>query len=186
LGIQQTKKSIRNVRPEPPLQGGEARDGRARTFSQDYRPCGQPVAEGGSGRLRPVPPQAGHFKRMNAMPSDFPFRSTGFATYPVPPQFGQSFGLTLLPLIGWEDFRRRIGKVRGKRFCVTNREQESSRSDEDLPRDCCAKEWNRRLPTLSELGMQPERIDFVQPWLALLLCLLPASGHGLQTPPRSS
>jgi hypothetical protein len=36
---------------------------------------------------------------MNAMPSDFPFMSTGFATYPVPPQFGQSFGLTPLPLI---------------------------------------------------------------------------------------
>ena len=121
------------MRPGPPLQGGEARDGRARTFSQDYRPCGQPVAEGGSGRLRPVPPQAGHFKRMNAMPSDFPFRSTGFATYPVPPQFGQSFGITPLPLIGWEDFLRRICKVRGKCFCVTNREQESNRRDQDLP-----------------------------------------------------
>ena len=33
------------------------------------------------------------------MPSDLPFMSTGFATYPVPPQFGQSFGLTPLPLL---------------------------------------------------------------------------------------
>jgi hypothetical protein len=46
-----------------------------------------------------VPPQAGHFKRINATPSDLPFKSTGFATYPVPPQFGQSSGATPLPLI---------------------------------------------------------------------------------------
>ena len=35
---------------------------------------------------------------MNATPSDLPFKSTGFATYPVPPQFGQSSGVTPLPL----------------------------------------------------------------------------------------
>ena len=49
-------------------------------------------------RFRPVPPQAGHFNRINATPSDLPFKSTGFATYPVPPQFGQSSGLTPIPL----------------------------------------------------------------------------------------
>jgi hypothetical protein len=36
--------------------------------------------------------------RINATPSDLPFKSTGFATYPLPPQFGQSFELTPLPL----------------------------------------------------------------------------------------
>ena len=35
---------------------------------------------------------------MNATPSDFPFKSTGFATYPEPPQLGQSPGSTPLPL----------------------------------------------------------------------------------------
>jgi hypothetical protein len=45
-----------------------------------------------------VPAQAGHFKRINATPSDLPFKSTGFATYPVPPQLGQSSGLNPLPL----------------------------------------------------------------------------------------
>jgi hypothetical protein len=49
-------------------------------------------------RFRPVPPQTGHFNRINATPSDLPFKSTGFATYPVPPQFGQSSGLTPIPL----------------------------------------------------------------------------------------
>jgi hypothetical protein len=45
-----------------------------------------------------VPAQAGHFNRINATPSDLPFKSTGFATYPVPPQLGQSSGLNPLPL----------------------------------------------------------------------------------------
>ena len=40
-------------------------------------------------RFWPVPPQAGHFTRINATPSDLPFKSTGFAIYPVPPQVGQ-------------------------------------------------------------------------------------------------
>jgi len=40
------------------------------------------------GRFRPVPAQAGHFKRINATPSDLPFMSTGFAINPLPPQFG--------------------------------------------------------------------------------------------------
>jgi hypothetical protein len=63
---------------------------------------------------------------MNAMPSDFPFKSTGFATYPVPPQVGQSFGLTPSPLVSWDDFLSRIFKVRGELFRVTNHEQESA------------------------------------------------------------
>lgn len=36
--------------------------------------------------------------RINATPSDLPFKFTGFAMYPVPPQFGQSSGSTPLPL----------------------------------------------------------------------------------------
>ena len=70
---------------------------RFRTFRKHRRPCGQPAVEGGIERFWPVPAQAGHFKRMNATPSDLPFKSTGFATYPVPPQLGQSSGATPLP-----------------------------------------------------------------------------------------
>jgi len=44
-----------------------------------------------------VPAQAGQTVRINATPSDLPFKSTGFAIYPVPPQFGQSSGSTPLP-----------------------------------------------------------------------------------------
>ena len=71
---------------------------RLRTFRKHHGPCGQPVAVGEIERFRPVPPQAGHFNRIKATPSDLPFKSTGFAMYPVPPQFGQSSGLTPLPL----------------------------------------------------------------------------------------
>lgn len=70
---------------------------RFRTFRKHRRPCGQPAVVGEIGRFRPVPPQAGHLVRMNATPSDFPFKSTGFATYPEPPQFGQSSGATPSP-----------------------------------------------------------------------------------------
>jgi len=35
--------------------------------------------------------------RINATPSDLPFKSTGLATYPEPPQFGQLSGSTLSP-----------------------------------------------------------------------------------------
>jgi hypothetical protein len=70
---------------------------RFRTFRKHRRPCGQPAVVGGIGCFRPVPLQAGHFERINATPSDLPFKSTGFATYPVPPQFGQSSGATPLP-----------------------------------------------------------------------------------------
>ena len=47
--------------------------------------------------FRPVPPQTGHLERINATPSTLPFRSTGFATYPLPPQFEQSSGATPFP-----------------------------------------------------------------------------------------
>jgi len=70
---------------------------RFRTFRKHRRPCGQPAVVGEIGRFRPVPPQAGHFVRIKATPSDFPFKSTGFATYPEPPQFGQSSGATPSP-----------------------------------------------------------------------------------------
>ncbi len=66
-------------------------------FRKHRRPCGQPAVVGEIGRFRPVPPQAGHLVRINATPSDLPFKSTGFATYPEPPQFGQSSGATPSP-----------------------------------------------------------------------------------------
>jgi len=66
-------------------------------FRKHRRPCGQPAAVGEIGRFRPVPAQAGHLIRIKATPSDFPFKSTGLATYPEPPQFGQSSGATLSP-----------------------------------------------------------------------------------------
>jgi hypothetical protein len=48
--------------------------------------------------FRPLPTQTGHFNRINAMPSDFPLMSTGWAIYPVPPQRGQQlFGSTRPP-----------------------------------------------------------------------------------------
>jgi len=55
-------------------------DGPVPNVSQHRRPCGQPAVVGGIGCFRPVPLQAGHFKRINATPSDLPFKSTGFAT----------------------------------------------------------------------------------------------------------
>jgi hypothetical protein len=70
---------------------------RFRTFRKHRRPCGQPAVVGGIECFRPVPPQAGHLEWINATPSDLPFKSTGFATYPVPPQFGQSSETTPLP-----------------------------------------------------------------------------------------
>ena len=70
---------------------------RFRTFRKHRGPCGQPAVLGETMRFRPVPPQTGHFERINATPSDLPFMSTGFATYPLPPQFGQSSGATPSP-----------------------------------------------------------------------------------------
>ena len=73
---------------------------RARTFSSHHRLCGQPAGLVGVGRFRPLPPHAGHLRRINAMPSDLPLMSTGFATYPVPPQSGQLSG-SIAPSCGW-------------------------------------------------------------------------------------
>jgi len=110
-------------RAGPSIAGREVTT-RLRTFRKHHRPCGQPVAVGEIERFRPVPPQAGHFKRIKATPSDLPFKSTGFAMYPVPPQFGQSSGLTPLPLSVdgiLPDFRHHLCS---NRFCVTNHEQD--------------------------------------------------------------
>jgi len=73
---------------------------RARTFSSHHGLCGQPAGLGGVARFRPLPPHAGHLTRINAMPSDLPLMSTGFATYPVPPQSGQLSG-PIAPSCGW-------------------------------------------------------------------------------------
>jgi len=73
---------------------------RARTFSSHHGLCGQPAGLGGVARFRPLPPHAGHLTRINAMPSDLPLMSTGFATYPVPPQSGQLSG-SIAPSCGW-------------------------------------------------------------------------------------
>jgi hypothetical protein len=78
-------------------------------------------------RFRPLPPQAGHFKRINAMPSDLPFKSTGCATYPLPPQFGQSSGATPYPPQCCRHFPRPWLQLRDRSFCVTNHEQESAK-----------------------------------------------------------
>jgi hypothetical protein len=66
-------------------------------FRKHHRPCGQPAVEGGGEFFRSAPAQAGHFKRINATPSDLPLMSTGRAIYPLPPQRGQSFGATHPP-----------------------------------------------------------------------------------------
>ena len=84
--------------PERHFTAGARRSGPVR-FRKHHRPCGQPAVEGGVEFLRPLPAQAGHFKRINAMPSDLPLMSTGRAMYPVPPQRGQSFGSTDPPLL---------------------------------------------------------------------------------------
>jgi len=85
------------VRPGPPTVGREDDGPVPYVFRKHRRPCGQPAVAGGIGRFRPLPPQAGHFIRINATPSDFPFKSTGFAMYPEPPQFWQSSGATPSP-----------------------------------------------------------------------------------------
>src|SRR5258706_11554066 len=66
-------------------------------FFASTRPCGQPGVEGDGELFRPLPAQAGHFKRIKATPSDLPLMSTGRAIYPLPPQRGQSFGATRSP-----------------------------------------------------------------------------------------
>jgi hypothetical protein len=91
------------VRAGPCTVGREG-TAQSRTFRKHRRPCGQPAAVGELGRFRPVPPQTGHFERIKATPSDLPFKSTGFATYPVPPQFGQSSGFTPLSPLSVKKF----------------------------------------------------------------------------------
>jgi hypothetical protein len=66
-------------------------------FRKHHRPCGQPAVEGDMELFRPLPKQAGHLIRINATPSDLPQLSTGLATYPEPPQRGQSVGFTRPP-----------------------------------------------------------------------------------------
>jgi hypothetical protein len=70
---------------------------RAGRFRKHHRPCGQPAVEEGIELFRPLPAQVGHFRRINATPSDLPLTSAGRAIYPVPPQRGQLFG-SILPL----------------------------------------------------------------------------------------
>ena len=74
--------------------------------------------------FRPVPAQAGHFERINAIPSDLPFKSKGVATYPVPPQVGQSSGATPLPPQDCGHCHLWERGIRRRLICVTNREQE--------------------------------------------------------------
>jgi len=80
-----------NVEPGVTFLGGKSDGPGSDVFRKHRRPCGQPAVAGGIGSFRPVPSQIGHLARMNATPSDLPLRSTGFAIYPAPPQFGQSF-----------------------------------------------------------------------------------------------
>ena len=66
--------------------------------------------------------------RINAMPSVLPLRSTGFAMYPEPPQFGQSSGATLSPPQCWAYFHRDNARTRRLVFCVTKAEQTTADS----------------------------------------------------------
>jgi hypothetical protein len=61
---------------------------------------------------------------MNATPSDLPFKSTGFAINPVPPQFGQSSGFTPLPLSVERIFPDSGAEILAKWFAlrITNKE----------------------------------------------------------------
>ncbi len=89
-----------NVEPGRHLRAENHDDSGLERFRKHHRPCGQPAVLGGVEFFRPLPAQAGHFIRINATPSDFPLMSTGLATYPVPPQRGQSFGSTHPPQLG--------------------------------------------------------------------------------------
>jgi hypothetical protein len=109
------------VRPDRRPLDGKYMTVRLRTFRKHRRPCGQPAVVGEIGRFRPVPPQAGHCVRINATPSDLPFRSTGLATYPVPPQVGQSSGSTpLSPSLLRGIVHDEEGKIAGLRIVLRN------------------------------------------------------------------
>jgi len=112
------------------------RTGRWRPGSVRFRkhrwPCGQPAVVGGMVCFRPVPSQAGHCTRRNATPSDLPFKSTGFAIYPLPPQFWQSSGANPLPPHCWGHCLRDGRKIRQGLFYVTNPEQDPIR-DQNSP-----------------------------------------------------
>jgi hypothetical protein len=110
-----------NVGPDHQFRAGFAMV-RARTFNH-HGQCGQPAGLVGVARFRPLPPHAGHVRRINAMPSDLPLMSTGFATYPVPPHFGQLSG-SIAPLM-WLDFPRPFAESCDKLVHVTNHEQNS-------------------------------------------------------------
>jgi hypothetical protein len=96
---------------------------RARTSNSHHGLCGQLAGLVGVARFRPLPPHAGHLTRINATPSDLPLMSTGFATYPVPPQSGQLSG-SIAPLV-WVDFQRPFAESCNKLVHVTNHEQNS-------------------------------------------------------------
>ena len=49
-------------------------------------------------RVSGFAPPTEHFQRISTTPAYLPFKSTSFATYPVPPQFGKSSGSTRLHL----------------------------------------------------------------------------------------
>ena len=120
---------------------------RTRTFRKHRGPCGQPAVLGEIGRFRPVPPHAGHFRRMNATPSDLPFKSTGFATYPDPPQLGQSSGSTPLPLIVESIFYETGGKSTEDSFALRNPNKMKS-----VPG---AKKWDESQPFLLGMTTRP-------------------------------
>ena len=58
--------------------------------------------------------------RIKATPSDLPFKFTGFATYPVPLQLGQSSGFTPLPLIVEAIVRQCADDLRRDCFALRN------------------------------------------------------------------
>jgi hypothetical protein len=132
------------VRNGPSTVGTGSMTVRFRTFRKHHRPCGQPAVEGGSERFWPVPAQTGHLTRTNAMPSDLPFQSTGFVTYPVPLQFGQK-SRALSPPQGCKHFARRKPQFAQRCFFVTNYEQR-------VQPGCRAPRSARRVPRKSRMS----------------------------------
>ena len=121
----------------------------------------------GVGFLRPLPLQAGHFRRIKATPSDLPLMSTGLAMYPVPPQCGQSFGFTPSPL-SWRLFFATCSLIKPKNDLRyekrTNLREEEKRPDpgatEEFFLERHAVEWIR-IPAQNDFRSSTEQIcDF--------------------------
>jgi hypothetical protein len=136
------------ARTGPSTVGREVRRSGSVRFRKHRRPCGQPAVVGEIGRFRPLPPQAGHFIRIKATPSDLPFKSTGFAIYPEPPHFGQSSGATLSPLV----LSRFSSRTASNERKIILRYESRTNLRNQRPRDGRAIRWNQRPKESGNLG----------------------------------